>query len=68
MEIPNLSTPTLDEIFNDDLKLSPNGWDMIKDKFRSLENNKLRELVKLKNRTIRYLAKSVLYERGAIKI
>lgn len=63
-----MTTEKLNQVLTSDLSLEPSQWEVIKSEMRTLENNNLRELVQLTNPVVKFLAKSILNERGAIKI
>ena len=63
-----LSEQNLNVVLNENTKLEPSQFEAIKDKMRKLGNEELKEFMALTNPVIKYLSKSILFERNAIKI
>jgi hypothetical protein len=62
------SETELNEVLNKDCKMPIAFWDKMKEKMRELDIATLKQLSVMLNPAVRYMAKSVLLERGAIRI
>ena len=63
-----LSEKNLNLVLNENTKLEPNQFEEIKNKMRQLGNDELRQFALLNNPVIKFLSKSILFERDAIRI
>ena len=63
-----LSEENLNLVLNENTKLEPSQFEEIKNKMRQLGNDELRQFFMLNNPIVKYLSKSILFERNAIKI
>ena len=63
-----LTEQNLNLILNENTRLEPSQFEAIKDKMRELGNEELRQFMTLTNPVIKFLSKSILFERNAIKI
>ena len=63
-----LTEQNLNLILNENTRLEPSQFEAIKDKMRELGNEELRQFMALTNPVIKFLSKSILFERNAIKI
>ena len=63
-----LTEQNLNLVLNENTRLEPSQFEAIKDKMRELGNEELRQFMTLTNPVIKFLSKSILFERNAIKI
>ena len=63
-----LTEQNLNLVLNENTRLEPSQFEAIKDKMRELGNEELRQFMALTNPVIKFLSKSILFERNAIKI
>lgn len=63
-----LTEQNLNLVLNENTRLEPSQFDAIKDKMRKLGNEELKQFMALTNPVIKFLSKSILFERNAIKL
>lgn len=59
-----LTEQNLNLVLNENTRLEPSQFEAIKNKMRQLDNDELKQFAILINPVVKYLAKSILFERG----
>jgi hypothetical protein len=58
----------LNEVLNSETKMPIEFWNKMRAKMSELDNSTLRQFLPMINPVVKYMAKDILHERGAIRI
>ena len=63
-----MAEQNLNIVLNENTRLEPSQFEAIKNKMRELGNEELKQLMALTNPVVKFLSKTILFERNAIKL